>query len=228
MDIDSFISSIEKENYEDENGRYKSWEHCYKYFKENRGRVDESIVDLMSLQLAVYLASWGMYRGKSFLLQKDYKIHHDAVREILKVEYNPLWNVKCIDLLNNSRLLDLVFVFKNKIEEIYKAKIKNLKGTHNVTDTLITKIMMGTFGCVPAYDQFFTDGIKIEQIASQTFSPESITKLAEFYKKNFDRFEDCRKKISKNGLEYPQMKLIDMGFWQIGYDNNEKAPKKTS
>lgn len=58
----------------DENGRYRSWEHCYSNFYHARGK-DNADLDYLSLQLAFYLASWGMYRGSSFLLQKDYKVH---------------------------------------------------------------------------------------------------------------------------------------------------------
>ena len=32
----------------------------------------------------MYLSSWGMYRGSSFLLQKDYKIHKPIIVEALK------------------------------------------------------------------------------------------------------------------------------------------------
>lgn len=61
----------------DENGRFHSWEHCYKCFHDARtGSFHDD--DYLSLQLAFYLASWGMYRGSSFLLQKDYKVHNEA------------------------------------------------------------------------------------------------------------------------------------------------------
>ena len=54
----------------DENCRYRSWEYCYSHFVEVRGSK-EIDYDYLSLQLSFYLASWGMYRGSSFLLQKD-------------------------------------------------------------------------------------------------------------------------------------------------------------
>ena len=41
----------------DENGRYRSWEHCYSHFMDARGRNDVDY-DYLSLQLAFYLASW--------------------------------------------------------------------------------------------------------------------------------------------------------------------------
>lgn len=63
----------------DENGRFRSWEHCYSHFMRarNQSEVDH---DYLSLQLAFYLASWGMYRGSSFLLQKDYRVHIPIVK----------------------------------------------------------------------------------------------------------------------------------------------------
>ena len=47
----------------DENGRYRSWEHCYSHFIKAR-ESKEVDYDYLSLQLAFYLASWGMYRGE--------------------------------------------------------------------------------------------------------------------------------------------------------------------
>lgn len=41
----------------------------------------ESDIDLMALNLCMYLASWGMYRGSSALLQKClYEVHVGAFK----------------------------------------------------------------------------------------------------------------------------------------------------
>ena len=56
-----------------ENGRSLSWEHCFRVFRDARTAPSPDY-DYLSLHLAFYLASWGMYRGSSFLLQKDYKV----------------------------------------------------------------------------------------------------------------------------------------------------------
>ena len=79
----------------DENGRYRSWEHCYSHFMNARGRNDVDY-DYLSLQLAFYLASWGMYRGSSFLLQKDYRVHISVVKELLSEKYDALAGIDCI------------------------------------------------------------------------------------------------------------------------------------
>lgn len=85
----------------DENGRYRSWEHCYSHFIKARGSkvID---YDYLSLQLAFYLASWGMYRGSSFLLQKDYKVHIPVVKELLSNEYDALAGIECIEFRKES------------------------------------------------------------------------------------------------------------------------------
>lgn len=79
------------------NGRSRSWEHCYRVFRD--ARTDPSPdYDYLSLHLAFYLASWGMYRGSSFLLQNDYKVLLPVVEEVLKPEYDCLFRVACADL----------------------------------------------------------------------------------------------------------------------------------
>ena len=48
--------------------------------------------------------------------------------------------------------------------------------------------------------------------------------IVDFYEKNADRLESARLKMLLDGIPYPQMKLLDMGFWQIGLelDMNEE------
>ena len=77
--FEEFASSTKQKNH-----RYLSWEHCYQQFRLVRLERDkkEPDLDYLSLQLAFYLASWGMYRGSSFLLQRDYKVHIPIVKEI--------------------------------------------------------------------------------------------------------------------------------------------------
>ena len=93
----------------DENGRYRSWEHCYSHFIKARGS-QEIDYDYLSLQLAFYLASWGMYRGSSFLLQKDYKVHIPVVKELLSEKYDVLARIECVSFREKSSqqlLLDI-------------------------------------------------------------------------------------------------------------------------
>ena len=106
---------------------------------------------------------------------------------------------------------------KAVLEQIKEKNVKN-----ELSDTLITKILMGTFGCVPAYDRYFIQGVKSQKITTGVFNIHSLLKLADFYEKNKEKFEKTRKNLKVYDLPYPQMKLLDMGFWQIGFDNDKK------
>ena len=47
-------------------------------------------------------------------------------------------------------------------------------------------------------------------------------KLVDFYEENEEKLEQARSKMEVCGLQYPQMKILDMGFWQIGFERDTK------
>lgn len=89
-----------------------------------------------------------------------------------------------------------------------------------MSPVLNTKILMGTLGCVPAYDRFFVDGIKKHKVTTGEYSRESVLRLVDFYEAHNDHLEEVRRGFECDGLIYPQMKLLDMGFWQIGFETS--------
>ena len=217
---------------EDENGRYRSWEYCYKVFNDahNSQNIDDEYIDYLCLHLAFYLASWGMYRGSSFLLQRDYKVHKDAIKVILDNKYNSLWGIPINDYKQEYNQ-ELLFDITNKLKEIYnkiRLSVKEKMPKNELSDTLVTKILMGTFGCVPAYDRYFISGIRNEKAASGNFNKRSILELVDFYNKYYDEFENARKQMSVFGMEYPQTKILDSCFWQVGFDLDENKGLKIS
>ena len=196
----------------DKNDRYWSWEHCYSEFAYCKlSKLTDKEIDYLCLHLAFYLASWGMYRGSSKLLQKDYKVHANVVRELMKKEYADLWALTCKDLISDNNKLELLFILSDILRENYC----NVGVTP--TDTLITKILMGTLGCVPAYDRYFIDGVKGRKGAYFKFNKQSIQELSNFYVKHYNTFEKWRQSLSIGGIEYPQMKVLDMCFLSMGY-----------
>ena len=205
----------------DENGRSRSWEHCYRVFRD--ARTDPSPdCDYLSLHLAFYLASWGMYRGSSFLLQKDYKVLTPIVEKILKPEYDCLFGVDCVDLRElevQARLTEVNERIAAHFEPI-RDEVAGREVVSPVSPVLITKILMGTLGCVPAYDRFFQDGVATYKVTTREYSLESVRKLAKFYEAHNDRLEEARLGMRVGDLIYPQMKLLDMGFWQVGFEKD--------
>ncbi len=208
--------------------RFLSWEHCYdefgKVFSGNPTAITNADKDLLALHLATYLASWGMYRGSSFLLQVDYKVHVPVVELITEknsvggttFKYNDLFGIEWSKLVSNeNELLKLLFDLSDAISGYYDKIRKNVKGPvkSDVSRTLVTKVLMGTLGCVPAYDTYFKKGIKKANITSN-FSKRSISDLIDFYKNNESDFDKARTTMTTtHGKIYPEMKFLDMGFW---------------
>ena len=222
--IDELISAAQT-FYDDaranENGRSRSWEHCYRVFRDARTAPSPDY-DYLSLHLAFYLASWGMYRGSCFILQKDYKVHTPVVEEILKPEYDCLFGLACADLRDDDvrKQYTNLYIYIDGYFDPIRNEVAGRVVENRVSPVLITKILMGTLGCVPAYDRFFVDGIKKHKVTTQEYSLESVRKLAKFYEAHNDRLEEARRGMRTEDLVYPQMKLLDMGFWQIGFEKS--------
>lgn len=198
--------------------RYNSWENCYKYFRSRRLNTTRTISDLDCLHLGFYLASWGMYRGSGFLLGKSYEIHKTVIHELLDNKYKILWNIKIEKLKKDSKEFKLLFTLFDLLKDIYSNEIKDNK---NVTDTLITKVLLGTMCCTPAYDKYFKDGCYRRKVHPYfNFTKKSYLGIVKYYNDNEEEFIKASKQISKlSKVKYPPMKLVDMYFWQIGKDN---------
>lgn len=180
----------------DPHHRLKSWEHCYIAFGNQ-----ENSIDYLALHLAFYLASWGMYRGSTTLLKKDYKVHHIVV-ELIKPLCLERESIK--DLAEIQKLMGQI---SQKYEEVGIMASK----------TLQTKVLLGTLGCFPVIDRFFVDGWKLKNNSIPT--DEDILDFAAI---NLSAIEDYQKTINL-GVVYPPMKIVDMYFWQLGYDKYEKS-----
>lgn len=187
--------------------RYNSWNHCYQAFSNNALKNDA-----LALHLAFYLASWGMYRGSSKLLDKDYLVHVEAVKIIKKYSH-----LRCTP--KHEVYLEDVSSILNLIKELSKY----YKNTHNVTptDTLMSKIILGTLGCLPAFDRFFIDGVKAQTFTFKNLKEKSLTQLFQFA----DHNQLELRKIQKANPQYPIMKIVDMYFWQIGFDKSKDEKK---
>lgn len=121
----------------------------------------------------------------------------------------------------------------NLIEEI-RSDSQYTKGNISPTDTLVTKILLGTLGCTPAYDRFFKKGLKafseIEKTKRLHYSDftkgkyssrrnkfrANYIEMVSFCQEHKSEFEKISSYISKDGLTYPLMKLLDMYFFKTG------------
>ncbi|MBQ0156122.1 MAG: hypothetical protein KBT22_06050 [Bacteroidales bacterium] len=195
------------------NHRYLSWEHCYNFFKGERASSCPPRFDLLSLHLGFYLASWGMMRGSSVLLQKDYLIHVDAIKILWKSKYNSLWGKTWSSVVSDKSDIDLIFNkngLKDELVSCYKSK------GISPTDTLITKIILGTMGCIPAYDRFLIEGLRADG-KTKNFGKKSFVQIIDSYGTMSGFLLPSYTSSVYLTLTYPQMKIIDCIFWQFGY-----------
>jgi hypothetical protein len=82
------------------------------------------------------------------------------------------------------------------------------------SDTLITKIMLGVFGCVPAFDTYFKRGFGVSK-----FTPGALRRVGEFYAENAEAIERHRvhtlefDSARDSQRKYTRAKVIDMVFF---------------
>lgn len=212
-----------------ENHRYRSWEHCYLAFanaRKSKMEGKEIDFDYLSLHLANYLSSWGMLRN-SFLLDRDYRTHLGIIDILFEDEYLDLWT--CLPKPEKNQLerfWDMIIEIRERLVEKYvEGSIPNVGKPVSVTDTLLTKILLGTCGCIPAYDRFYELGVGCFG-GTQSLGQRSYSEIVKYHR---DTWEMINKHLNNvipvtkddPTVSYPPMKLMDMCIWQIGYHISE-------
>src|SRR3989344_2829040 len=209
--------------------RGKSWEHCYCFFRKyKKFGKDIELTDLAALNLGFFLASWGMFRGSSFLLQQYYKFFVPAVEVLIQSKYDKLWEINWSRLNERERIegINLLFDLNDRLKEEMK---KNNKSYKEPTETLITKIIMATMGVTPAYDTYFKRGLKKSKIKKcRNFNKHSFGDLLSLCSENTELkwIYITKRKITGTDIIYPSMKLLDLHFWLLGYEGSKLANNK--
>lgn len=219
--VDRVCSEI-KEVSEEKYHRGKSWEYCYVFFRNYKKlRSDKELLDLGALHLGFFLASWGMLRGSSFLLQMNYRYYVPVIRVLIKEKYNDLWNVDWFNKEKQEEYINLLFELNKELRHVMEREnnIKNKKGENKKpSDTLITKIIMATLGCTPAYDIYFKEGLKLKDKQGNSFTKKSFSRLLNLCRKDKSLSKIYEKHIPtlEVSIKYPPMKLLDLYLWRLG------------
>lgn len=228
----SSVKTFYTKSKDHQNDRYLSFNHCYSYFNRLNNEYTDEALEIAMLHIGFFLASWGMYRGSSFLLQKDYIIFEPIIQKILDNKYRDLRNLdEKINKENYIELAQLTFSLHQDLQEIlnnerkkYYTYIDKDSPEAMISCTLTTKILMGTLGCIPAYDRYFKLGIKAyndnnKDKLVQKFSLNSINKIYLFAIENKEELLSIQSElIEDTGYKYPLMKIIDSYFWSIKRD----------
>jgi hypothetical protein len=192
-------------------GRYASFDYCFNYFQAHReqGRVasltDPGDLQTSCLQLGFYLASWGMLRGSSELLQRSMRSFVPVI-EAIATAPEEMWAIDAGGYTEDAITAILNFA-------------RVLRGTLHAgaSDILVTKIMLGAMGCVPAFDTNFKKGFGVA-----TFGRKSLRKVGQFCVENAAVIEAHREATldfdtgKPTEHRYTQAKVIDMIFFIEG------------
>lgn len=197
--LDAYLSHRKPES------RASSFDYCYNYFQghyENdagASLAEPQHIQLSCLQLGFFLASWGMLRGP--LLKRSVK-HYERLIRVIATAPPELWGIDVDDYSNEAcaALLDMRLRIRDSLPD-------------HVSNTLESKVMLGVFGGVPAYDRSFRRGFGV-----QRFNAKSLMKVHTFYRLNAEAIDGTRiytldfdSSLQTKRL-YPRAKIIDMLF----------------
>lgn len=191
-----------------------AWEIFWDY-KRNIEKGGGSIFDAKNLKLTtmhlfIYLCCFGMTRGKHALSKSDLDIFREVIKNSTK-DLKKLSTVRFENLKDNDRGVVNAACARLR-KELKRKRISS-------TETLITKILMASWGHTPAYDSYFVRTYRkyLKPLPGDYFN--SLLKLNGEYKtvwKNeLDRLKATKYAKTKRGNRIPNARLIDLAFWQI-------------
>ncbi|MEK7218841.1 MAG: hypothetical protein AAB728_05250 [Patescibacteria group bacterium] len=201
--------------------RYASFDYCYNHFQSFREQ--ENLPALTSpshlaescLHVAFYLASWGMLRGSSFLLEKSAPFYGRLIKGI--ASFDPrIWEVD-VDRYD-AETIPLILSCADMVREALR------EGGKAPSDILVTKVMLGVFGNVPAYDQFFRKALGVGKLC-----PKSLSHVRAFYDRHRPLIDSYRIRTfdlhtgGKTRRLYPKAKIIDMAGFIAGQNKKESS-----
>jgi hypothetical protein len=112
--------------------------------------------------------------------------------------------------VKNKRIVSTVLAAAEAIRDGYRPYGRP-------TDTLVTKVLLGTFGCLPACDRFFIAGFKKADLSYSCVNEPFVERVLRFCNDNIVELRREQARIEATGsVRYPLMKLVDMYFWQMG------------
>ncbi len=227
----------------DESNRGRSWDRCYAFFQRYH-RQDalgrREMGELACLHLGFYLASWGMFRGSGALMHKDYTVYGPVIGILHEARYALLWRrTLWRQLLKGGNPVQpddvnirLVLELKGRLEEfinglmLIKSHAADAEHAH-ATDTIVSKILLGTMCCIPAYDTYFRQGLRIYGIRPYNLlSERSLTRLLNTCRERGLWGRLLEQPIGRYGVSYPIMRVVDLYFWTVGFNSRQRNAKK--
>lgn len=199
------IDNVSKKMYfYNHNTRLESWEICHKAFLDARrsGLINKRE---LALHLMGFLGSWGMYcRRAPLFLNHHYLVHEGLIDTLMDKNYDKLFDIKDNnDFCSNIGLIDKVY---EKIAAYYQSI-----GVTRVI-TLASKIMLGVYGCVPAFDNNVNNALSILQCKNSTVFKTKLEILSNYISNNSELDKFIKSELGKHN-DYTYMRILDDFLW---------------
>ena len=231
------------EEWKNEHHRFRSYDPCKEYFDAHYGKEmtkeeTKEVYNECALRLFYYLTSWGMLRNKDWFIWKSHKVFVPVVEVLFKTSHKKLWNIN--PLTSDYSAKSYATAVTTLYNEVYKALSKTLddddkkyppKGDkenvdHKITQLLICKIIMGTYGCVIAYDQYDVKGMRAIGVTVSSKMDKLLENTYNIVLDNRNSFEkimeDMKKYVdtdTKKPVNYTVFKVLDMILWSYAEKN---------
>jgi len=198
--------------------RSQSYDHCFNYFADTP-RLDSDLEKSCTV-LGFYLASWGMYRGSTYLQQETNSSHLVGVVTAIQ-DLRPALAAVDLDGYGEEGIQTVLHGYS----EIKKAL--HIEQRNQVT--LVSKIMVAAFGCIPAFDRNFKAGLR-KVLGSHARLPHGridahvLQLVGAFYRANRVEIDHLHQEsrsiafgvddVTSNRLS--RAKIVDMYCYEIG------------
>lgn len=198
--------------------RSQSYDHCFNYFADTADPTDD--MEKSCAVLGFYLASWGMYRGSSYLLKYTNSAHLAPVVEYIAENRPALSNID-VDSYTDDNITATLDAYQAIRAAVFPGRQRHI--------TLVTKIMVAVFGCVPAFDSRFLRGFRMvlnggESVSPDTLNTRSLARVADFYQANqadIDALHHESRTVAFSGStvtahKLTKAKILDMYCYDLG------------
>jgi len=202
------------------NHRYNSFDFCFNYFSSFSDKTQIASgdnIETSCLQLGFYLASWGMLRGSSKLLDRSLSFYVPMIETIAACDKS-LWQID-VDKYHDDKV-------RQTLKETFAELSKHIPNQTKLT--LATKIMLGVFGNVPAFDRYFKTAMQKltdAECGFTAFNEKSLLTIHKFYSHNKQTIDSLAATTqtsvfgygkSSFGRNITKAKVIDIIGFQYG------------
>ena len=209
--------------------RSASFDICYGYFQTHKREDLKKDIERVCLVLWSYLASYGMLRGSNKVVLYKNPFYLKSLIEY--IAENDLSDIDVSDYDDASKLKRIISTYGDMSKKLgfnYKDEMgKDHEFKPSIT--FITKVMLGVYSCVPAFDTFFCGFLKKEVNVNCVFCEETLRSIKQYFVGInvmsglvTDAFELANNKVFR--LKFARQ--IDMYGWERGKELLEEKVKK--